>query len=210
MNSPETERARLTSYPARFAREAAARPAATGFSIICIILFILQARGTAKIDGYGIALLVLAAIPWSVETFGKIAEAVGEALGKANIRSLQIWGIKIEQIEKELDEQRRILDDLILYSMAFHIYDKLMYLHLGSMNPSGPFGEHNYVDDEPFIHDLRYLRDHGYLEHFQISELVPGQNLVGRLKVTEMGQRFVNLKQSRGLRTDSAVSKAER
>jgi hypothetical protein len=210
MNSPDTERARLTSYSARFAREAAARPAATGFSIICIILFILQARGTAKIDGYGIALLVLAAIPWSVETFGKITEAVGEALVKANIRSFQFWGIKIEQIEKKLDEQRLMLDDLILYSMAFHIYDKLMYLHLGSMNPSGPFREYKYVNDEPFIHDLRYLRDHGYLEHFQISELVPGENLVGRLKVTEMGQRFVNLKQSRGLRTDSAASKAER
>ncbi len=136
--------------------------------------------------------------------------SVGEALGKANIRSLQFWGIKIEQIEKKLDEQRHMLDDLILYSMAFHIYAKLQYLHLGSMNPSGRFGEYKYVNEEPFNHDLRFLRDHGYLEHFQIGELVPGENLVGRLKVTEMGQRFVNLKEGRGLRTDSAVSKAEK
>src|SRR5882757_3474584 len=164
MNSPETERARLTSYSARFAREVAARPAATGFSVICIILFILQARGTAKIDGYGIALLALAAVPWSVQTFGKIADAVGQALVNANIKSFQIGGVKVEQIEKKLDDQRRLLDDLILYSMAFHIYDKLKYLHLGSMNPSGPFGEYKYVNEEPFIHDLRYLRDHGYLE----------------------------------------------
>src|SRR5258708_37146554 len=75
MNSPETERVRSTSYPARFAREVAARPAATGFSIICIILFILQARGTAKIDGYGIALLVLASVPWRLRTLGKIADS---------------------------------------------------------------------------------------------------------------------------------------
>ena len=36
-------------------------------------------------------------------------------------------------------------------------------------------------------------------EHFQIGDLVPGENLIGRLKVTEMGRRFVNLKEGRGL-----------
>ena len=93
-----------------------------------------------------------------------------------------------------------MLDDLILYSMAFHIYDKLKYLHLGSLNRNGPYGEYKYVKEEPFDHDLRYLRDHGYLEDFQIGDLVPGENLVGRLKVTQMGQRFVNLKEGRGLK----------
>ena len=32
---------------------------------------------------------------------------------------------------------------------------------------------------------------------FQLAELSPGENLVGRLKVTEMGQRFVELKEGR-------------
>jgi hypothetical protein len=108
---------------------------------------------------------------------------------KRNIKSLAIWGVKVEQIEKKLDEQRRMLDDLIVYSMSFYIYDKLKNLHLGP--------QLTYVDDESFNHDLRYLRDHGYLHFFQISELVPGENLVGKLKVTPMGQRFVALKEAR-------------
>jgi hypothetical protein len=32
---------------------------------------------------------------------------------------------------------------------------------------------------------------------FQLSELRPGENLVGRLNVTEMGQRFVELGEGR-------------
>jgi hypothetical protein len=51
--------------------------------------------------------------------------------------------------------------------------------------------------NQPTNHDLRYLRDHGYLEMFQLAELKPGDNLVCRLKVTEMGQRFVELKEGR-------------
>ena len=32
---------------------------------------------------------------------------------------------------------------------------------------------------------------------FQLPDLSPGENLVGRLKVTEMGQRLVKLKEGR-------------
>jgi hypothetical protein len=186
-------------YLSRAFREMTDRPLATAFSVTCMILFVFQARNWVKVDGYGIALLAMAALPWSVKAVGAIADTIGQALVHANIKSFQIAGVKVEQIEKRLDEQRRMLDDLILYSMAFHIYDKLKYLHLGAVDPHGRYAEYKYVDDEPSIHDLRYLRDHGYLEHFQIYDLVPGQNLVGKLKVTEMGQRFVNLKEGRGV-----------
>ncbi|QQO14050.1 hypothetical protein JJB99_32855 [Bradyrhizobium diazoefficiens] len=189
-----------------FLREVTTRPLATLFSVICVILFVLQMRGM-KIDGYGISLLAMAALPWSLKALEVVADAVGQALVRANIKSFQIAGVKVEQIERKLDEQRRMLDDLILYSMAFHIYDKLKYLHLGALDAHGKYAEYRYVDDEPSIHDLRYLRDHGYLEHFQISDLVPGENLVGKLKVTEMGQRFVNLKEGRGIQIDDPATK---
>ncbi len=187
------------SYSSRLFREIATRPLATLFSVICVILFVLQAHNTVKIDGYGISLLAMAALPWSLKAVEVIADAIGQALVHANIKSFQIAGVKVEQIEKKLDEQRRILDDLILYTMAFHIYDKLKFLHLGALDPHGEYEEYKYVNDEAFNHDLRYLRDHGYLELFQFADLVPGQNLVGKLKVTEMGQRFVNLRVARGL-----------
>jgi hypothetical protein len=189
----------FSSHLSRLARTLSERPVGTLVTIICIVLFFLHSRGTLKVDSYAIVLLVVAALPWSLPAFSTVVDAIGDALVKANIKSLQIGGVKVEQIEKKLDEQRRLLDDLILYSMAFYIYEKLKYLHLGSSDPQGPYREYKYVKDEPFDHDLRYLRDHGYVEHFQIGDLVPGENLIGRLKVTEMGRRFVNLKEGRGL-----------
>jgi hypothetical protein len=124
---------------------------------------------------------------------------------------VQIGNFKIEQLERkvsehaqQIDEQRRILDDLALYSMAFYIYDKLKYLYLGTLEEfRSQYGEYRYVRDEVFDHDLRYLRDHGYLELFQISELTSGEDLVGKLKVTEMGRRFVELKEARLPRAES-------
>jgi hypothetical protein len=188
-----------SSHAARLVHEFATRPVAVIFSVICVVLFMLHERSVIKMDGYGLSLLALAVVPWSIPTFGKLADAIGQALVNANIKSFQIAGLKVEQLEKKIDDQRRILDNLILFSMAFHIYDKLKFLALGAENPGGQFAEYIYVKDEPFDHDLRFLRDHGYLEHFQISDLAPGQNLVGRLRVTEMGKEFVKLKESRGL-----------
>ena len=91
-----------------------------------------------------------------------------------------------------------MLDDLALYSMAYYIYDKLKFFNFGTKDGHRErYGVYNYVRDEPTDHDLRYLRDHGYLEMFQLPDLSPGENLVGRLKVTEMGQRLVELKEGR-------------
>jgi hypothetical protein len=190
-----------SSHASRLLPELAARPVAVVFSAICVVLFMLHERSVIKMDGYGLLLLALAVVPWSIPVFGKLADAIGHALGNANIKSFEIAGLKveIEQLEKKIDDQRRILDNLIVFSMAFYIYDKLKFLALGAENPGGQFAEYKYVKDEPFDHDLRFLRDHGYLAHFQISELAPGQNLVGRLRVTEMGKEFVKLKESRGL-----------
>ena len=83
--------------------------------------------------------------------------------------------------------------------MGYYIYDKLKYIALGVLPEyRHQFAEYKYVRDEAFDHDLRYLRDHGYLEMFQLSDLAPGENLVGKLRATEMGLQFVRLKE-RGL-----------
>jgi hypothetical protein len=135
---------------------------------------------------------------------------LGDAFVKSSLKSVQIGNFKIEQLEKkvteqaeQIDIQRKILDDLALYSMAFYIYDKLKYLCLGTLPESaGRYGEYKYHPDEAFDHDLHYLRDHGYLELFQIAQLQPGENLVGKLVPTEMGRRFVELKEARLARLD--------
>jgi hypothetical protein len=172
---------------------------------ICLLLFVLDLSGVIKVDGWAFALLVIAVIPWSFSTLLSALRSFGKAFGETNIQSFEFGAVKIQALERrvseqdrKIDQQRRILYDLVLYSMAYYIYDKLRFLYFGARDGNRErYGEYNYVNDEPTNHDLRYLRDHGYLEMFQLAELRPGDNLVGRLKVTEMGQRFVELKEGR-------------
>jgi hypothetical protein len=174
-------------------------------SIALFVLFIIHLvrwQGI-KVDGYAIMLLILAILPWSLPTFLFVFRSINDAFIHSNLRLIQIGNVKIEQLEKrveshskELEQQRHILDHLIVYSMAWYIYDKLKYISLGVLPEyRDRFGEYKYVQNETFDHDLRYLRDHGYLEMFQISDLHPGDNLVGNLRATEMGQQFVQLKE---------------
>lgn len=173
-------------------------------TVLLLIILALHLSGVIKIDGYAIALLILAILPWTYSTWNSIFDVIGEAFRRSEVRSFEVLGVKIERLERKadehdqkLDEQRRLLDDLIVYSMAFYVYKHLKYIYLGAIHKDGPYGDYRYVRDEAFDHDLRYLRDHGYLEMFYLDQLTPGENLVGKLKVTEMGQRFVELNESR-------------
>ena len=181
------------------------RPLAGLITFCLLAMLVLHLVGWIKVDGWAILLFVIALLPWSVPAILSTIATVSDAFGKSTFKSIQFGTFKIEQLERKvseqsalIDEHRRMLDDLTLYSMAFYIYDKLKYLHLGTLQAyRSRFGEYNYVRNEVFDHDLRYLRDHGYLELFQISDLTPGENLVGKLQVTEMGRRFVELKEAR-------------
>jgi hypothetical protein len=90
MNGPELS---SVSYPTRLFREIAARPLATVFSVVCVILFLLHASNKLKMDGYGIALLALTMVPWSLKAFAMGANTIGQALVHANIKSVpDCWG----------------------------------------------------------------------------------------------------------------------
>lgn len=206
-----TEPSRHASSPAYtgplgdLVQQIRAKPFLAVFTLLLFVVLLFDLFGRTKVDGWAIVLIIMAALPWSLPTLLGLMTALGDVFIKSSLKSLQIGNFKIEQLEKrvneqaaQLDEQRKMLDDLALYSMAFYIYDKLKYLTLGTDTEyKAKFGEYKYVSDEAFNHDLRYLRDHGYLELFQISQLTPGENLVGKLIVTEMGRRFVELKEAR-------------
>ena len=181
------------------------RPLALVLTAALLILFALDLAGKIKIDGWAMLTFMLAIIPWAFPAIIFALRSFGSAFSETNLTSFQIGTLKIERLEQKVDEQsrkineqRKVLDDLAIYSMAYYIYDKLKYLHLGTIPAvAGKYGEYRYRRDEAFDHDLRYLRDHGYLEMFQISDLSEGENLVGRLRATEMGRRFVELKEAR-------------
>jgi hypothetical protein len=187
-------------------------------SLILLLIFIADAHGNIKIDGWAIVLLIMAAIPWSFPSVIRGLRELGNAFNDAHITSLELGAVKIQMLEQkvsdqdeQINEQRRILDDLAVYSMAWYIYDKLQYLSLGVIDKyKFKYSEYLYRNNEPFNHDLRYLRDHGYLDMFQFQDLKDGENLVGRIKVTNMGQRFVEIKEgiSRPALTKVVVAKS--
>ena len=204
---PDRDVANATAPKARHTliAQIRAKPVLAVVTVLLFVLLLLDLFEKTKVDGWVIALIFMAILPWSLPTLLGVVTELSDVFTKSNLRSIQIGDFKIEQLENkvneqaaQLDQQRKILDDLALYSMAFYIYDKLKYLTLGTHTEyKSKYGEYRYVNDEAFNHDLRYLRDHGYLELFQIGQLVPGENLVGKLIVTEMGRRFVELKEAR-------------
>lgn len=163
-----------------------------------LALFILDVTKTISVDSIGIILLIVAVCPWILPKLSSSLDYISEKLGNTNIKSIAFGNIfRIEQLEhkvatqeKRLDEQRRMIDDLVLYSMSWYLYDILKDLYFKNKAQSGEWVYHK--DSE---HNLRYLRDHGYLQHFNIRPLQDGDNLVGKVKLTEMGERFVELHQ---------------
>jgi hypothetical protein len=205
MDAPARLSAVMRSYAQPLIGAIRAKPLLTVVTVLLLVLLSLDLKGKIAVDGWAILLFVMAVIPWSLPSMISAFQVLSDAFGRSNFKSLQFGQFKIEQLERrvneqaqQIDEQRRILDDLTLYSMAFYIYEKLKYLTLGTNEEhKTKYGEYKYVRNEVFDHDLRYLRDHGYLELFQIGELTPDENLVGKLKVTEMGRRFVELNEAR-------------
>src|SRR5262249_2912211 len=147
------------------------KPARVVITLILLVLLVLDLTGRVIIDAWAIVLLILIVAPWSLSTVTAAWDAFSDAFGRSNVRSVQIGNFKIEQLEhqvntqaKQIEEHRQILDDFVLYSMAFYIYDKLKYLYLLTLQETrAEYGEYKYVKNDTFDRDLRYLRDHGYL-----------------------------------------------
>ncbi len=132
-----------------------------------------------------VALVVLAILPW----LSTVLEAV-DLLGVVSLRFRQVEK-KVKEQEKQLNAQNEIIAQLVVYSVAWYIFELLSQLY----HRAREGGEYLYRDNEAMKRDLRFLRDHGYLEHFTISELRDGQDLVTTLTLTPVGNFLVELRE---------------
>jgi hypothetical protein len=88
--------------------------------------------------------------------------------------------------------QQQILNKLVVYSLSWYLFKMLAtFYHLERSEA----GEYLFRDDDRMRYDLRFLRDHGYLEHFTIAELRDGENLVGKIRLTPVGNYLVELRE---------------
>jgi hypothetical protein len=74
--------------------------------------------------------------------------------------------------------------------MSFYIFKPLAEIYHRTNS-----GE-EYLFEESLTGTLRYLRDHGYIEWVSISGLRVKQNLIGVIKLTSVGQGYVELREA--------------
>lgn len=106
---------------------------------------------------------------------------------------------KVQDQQAELETQRRILDkqqeiinQLVVFSMAFFLFERLRGLHYARRNGN----EYIFHKTDDFIKDLRYLRDHGYIEILGIGQLHDGQDIAQVVKLTPIGEFYVHLREA--------------
>jgi hypothetical protein len=116
-----------------------------------------------------------------------------EFAGVASLRLRKVQ-VRVEEQELELRRQSEIIEQLVVYSMSWYLFD--MLAELRRRNTTGQ----EYLYRKTAERDIRYLRDHGYLEHFTIGELHEGENLTGKVQLTPIGNYLVDLRQRRNAR----------
>lgn len=90
------------------------------------------------------------------------------------------------------DEQQEIINQLVVFSMAFFLYKMLDDFYRCE---KGEIAEYIFKKTAHFEHNLRWLRDHGYLEMtFQVAALRDGQDIAKMVKLTPVGKFYVKLR----------------
>jgi hypothetical protein len=158
-------------------------------SIPALAVLVMAVLRGIEIQAGVVALVVLAVLPWLTS----IVESV-EFPGGGSLRlvrevqeKVQRQGEQLSAQEKQLDVQQEVITQLVLYSMSWYLFDLLSKLYHRSRSGE----EYLFRDNESTKGALRFLRDHGYLAHFNITELRDGENLIGKIRLTPVGNFFV-------------------
>jgi len=117
-----------------------------------------------------VALVALAILP----RLAAVVESI-ELPGGGSLRLREIQD-KVQRQDKQLHAQQEVISQLVIYSVSWYLFKMLAAFY--HRNRSG--GEYLFRDDERMRRDLRFLRDHGYLEHFTIADLRDGEISSGR------------------------------
>jgi hypothetical protein len=96
---------------------------------------------------------------------------------------------KVEDVQKEVSDLSERVAKVFLFAMP-----NTMYVNLKKLN-SGKFGD--YEMSLGLERELYHLRDMGYIEVESIKGIPSsGRNLSDHVKITETGQRFVEIRDS--------------
>lgn len=123
--------------------------------------------------------------------FERIAETVYLAMQERNVTRIATLAARPED---EVHKQQELVNLLVVFSMAFFLFRLL-----------DDFDKCEKGEIERYLHtksasadaNLRWLRDHGYLEmNFQVAALKDGQDIAKLVKLTPVGKLYVQLRRT--------------
>lgn len=163
-----------------------------GFFLLFISLAILHQSNIVKFDAISLALIVIGFLPFLLPYLNK------------NFKSIEIFGVKaelldkiekqkdkIEQNEIKLDEQQKIINELVKYSMSASIFHHLCGIALLKV--------YVYRDNEYFRREMYFLRDNGFimpkaLGFVDFNSGINNSNLVENVTLTPIGKTCIRLR----------------
>ncbi len=113
--------------------------------------------------------------------FDKVSEIVEAAIAHTRIKFL----------EKQVENQQEIINQLVVFSMAFYLFEMLKDF---SECEKGKKTEYLFKDEPEFKSNLRWLRDHGYIQMIKIRQLHNDENIAKKVKLTPVGHYYVELR----------------
>jgi hypothetical protein len=113
--------------------------------------------------------------------FRKVAERVASIAGAYEISRVKE---RVEEQRELISNQQNIINQLVIFSMSFHIYNLLRDF------AKNKYHEFLYRSSE---HEdiIRFLRDNGFIEMVQMRKLREGENIVGKIIPTPIGRFYI-------------------
>jgi hypothetical protein len=159
------------------------------FPVVALIIFIVSVKYNHTISVGEAALFVIAMLPLISRFLENVnMPGVVSLQFKKEVKdTLDSQQTQLDQQKIVIEKQQQIINEIVIYSMSHGIFCILRELYHRKING----GEYLFRNNEITIKDLRFLRDHGYLEQFATIDLKDGENLVNRLDLTPVGKFYV-------------------
>jgi len=126
------------------------------------------------------------------------------------IAELEAFGVKVSALEDKVEaqeaklrQQQKIINDIVVFGLAFYLVEMLRDFRRLKMVSNG---EYTFRKSLRFESNLRYLRDHGLIGMIEIGKLVDGENILPKIQITPAGSLFLELRDEYDARHVLAVT----
>ena len=166
-------------------------------SVSAVLLIVLRMQWpNLKIDAITLGLFVVALLPWFI-SFLESAELPGG--WKFKFRELKGT---IKQQEQQIENQQKIINQLVIFSMSQPIYEKLRTIYYAKRDGRGEYiyrKEYEEINRREFL----FLRDHGFLAKAGGGYFDPGPDLIDKdivpqVELTPIGNFYVEQREALG------------